>query len=59
MAVDKISSAASITFRSLEGLSTLVSQQREGLLKLKLNLAQLFNASCIDEEAGHPVNEEN
>jgi hypothetical protein len=43
--VAKVSCEASITFRSLEGLTTLVSQQLEGLLKLHALYASWFKAS--------------
>lgn len=45
MFIHKISAEATITFRSLEGLTTLVSQQREGLRHLHGVYARLFNAS--------------
>ena len=43
--VAKVSTEATITVRSLEGLTTLVSQQREGLLKLSDTYASWFRAS--------------
>lgn len=45
--VAKVSSEATITFRSLEGLTTLVSQQREGILKLASTLTSWFKASLV------------
>ena len=54
--VAKISKEATITFRSLEGLTTLVSQQREGILKLASTYISWFNASEVaDEEAADAV----
>ena len=53
MFIHKISAEATITFRNLEGLTTIVSQQREGLRHLHGVYAQLFNASgpLSDEDA--------
>jgi len=45
MFIQKISAEATITFRSLEGLTTIVSQQREGLRRLHVVYVRLFNAS--------------
>lgn len=44
MLIANISEQASITFRSLEGLTTLLFAQREGLSKLYSNYANLFEA---------------
>ena len=43
--VGKVSCEAPYTFRSLEGLTTLVSQQREGLLQLHVTYMSWFKAS--------------
>ena len=53
MFIHKISAEATITFRNLEGLTTIVSQQREGLRHLHGVYAWLFNASgpLSDEDA--------
>lgn len=57
--VAKVSNEATLTFRSLEGLTTLVSQQREGLLKLQATYASWFCASGpLSEEAADAVNTE-
>ncbi|KAI9916373.1 hypothetical protein PsorP6_017080 [Peronosclerospora sorghi] len=48
MAVEKISSAASIAAKTLQGHTTLVSQQREALEKLVATLIKLFNARYIN-----------
>ena len=54
--VAKISCEASLTFRSLEGLTTLVSQQREGLFRLHATYASWFRASGpLVEEAANAV----
>ena len=45
MFVAKISCEATYTFRSLKGLTTLVSQQREGLLKLHSTYLSWFMAT--------------
>ena len=45
--IDSISSAASTTFRSLEGLTCMVVQQRQGLIKLKNYLINLVKASTL------------
>ncbi|BBN17466.1 hypothetical protein MPTK1_7g14750 [Marchantia polymorpha subsp. ruderalis] len=45
MFIVKISAEATITFRSLEGLTTIVSQQREGLQRLHDVYVRLFKAS--------------
>ena len=45
MFIRKISAEATINFRSLEGLATIVSQQREGLRRLHAVYVRLFNAS--------------
>lgn len=44
MFIQKISAEATITFRSLEGITIIVSQQREGLRHLHDVYARLFNA---------------
>jgi hypothetical protein len=43
--VAKLSDKATITFRSVEGLTTLVSQQREGILNLAATIKSWFGAS--------------
>ena len=48
--VGKVSCEASYTFRSLEGLTTLVSQQREGLLQLHATYVSWFKASGSSSE---------
>jgi hypothetical protein len=48
--VAKVSNEATITFRSLEGLTTLVSQQREGISKLSATFMSWFGVS---ESASH------
>ena len=54
--VGKVSCEASITFRSLEGLTTLVSQQREGLMRLHATYVSWFRASGpLLEEAANAV----
>lgn len=55
MFIQKISAEAFITFRNLEGLTTLVSHQREALQHLQGVYVQLFNASgpLSDEDAGN------
>lgn len=45
MFIEKISAEATITFRSLEGLTTIVSKQREGLQRLHDVYIRLFKAS--------------
>lgn len=45
MFCQKISTEATITFRSLEGLTTIVAQQREGLRRLHDVYARLLKAS--------------
>lgn len=45
MFIEKLSTEATLTFRSLEGLTILVSQQREGILNLHSTLARLLKAS--------------
>jgi hypothetical protein len=45
MFCQKISAEATITFRSLEGLTTIVAQQREGLRRLHDVYARLLKAS--------------
>ncbi|KAI9913278.1 hypothetical protein PsorP6_005225 [Peronosclerospora sorghi] len=49
----KISKEATITFRSLEGLTTLVAQQREGISKLQSIYASWFKSvePLIEEAA--------
>ena len=54
--VGKVSCEASYTFRSLEGLTTLVSQQREGLLQLHSTFVSWYKATGpLSEEASHVV----
>ena len=45
--IAKISTSASITFRSLQGLSTTLHAQHQGLLKLQRTYAEMFNASAV------------
>jgi hypothetical protein len=45
-----LSIEATITFRSLEGLTTLFSQQREGILKLASTIKSWFGASEINTQ---------
>ena len=54
--IDLVSTAATMTYRSLQGLVTPVSQQRQGLKKLSQLLINLVNASPLLE--GTEVNEE-
>ena len=54
--IDLMSTAATITYRSLQGLVTSVSQQCQGLKKLNQLLINLVNASPFHE--GAEVNEE-
>ena len=54
--VGKVSCEASYTFRSLEGLTTLVSQQLEGLLQLHATYVSWFQATGpLSEEASTAV----
>ena len=53
--IELVSTAATMTYRSLQGLVTTVSQQRQGLKKLSQLLINLVNASPLLEGAG--VNE--
>jgi hypothetical protein len=48
--VAKLSNEATITFRSLEGLTTLVSQQREGILNLAATIKSWFGASELSSQ---------
>jgi hypothetical protein len=48
--VAKLSNEATITFRSLEGLTTLVSQQREGILNLAGTIKSWFGASELTSQ---------
>ena len=54
--IDLVSTAATITYRSLQGLITTESQQHQGLTKLSQLLINLVNASPSLE--GTEVNEE-
>ena len=54
--IDLVSTAATITYRSLQGLITTESQQNQGLTKLSQLLINLVNASPSLE--GTEVNEE-
>ena len=55
--VSKVLQEATITFRSLEGLLTLVSHQREGILKLTSTIASWFCASeIVSEEEADAIN---
>ena len=54
--IDLVSTAATMTYRSLQGLVTTVSQQHQGLKKLSQLLINLVNASPLLE--GAEVNEE-
>ena len=45
--VSKVSNEETITLRSLESLTTLVSQQREGILRLSTIIGSWFNALDI------------
>ena len=54
--IDLVSTAATMTYRSLQGLVTTVSQQHQGLKKLSQLLINLVNASPLLE--GTEVNEE-
>lgn len=47
--VDDIAREASATFRSIQGMSLLISQQEERLNQLKLFLVQLFNVHKTDD----------
>ncbi|KAI9908967.1 hypothetical protein PsorP6_015235 [Peronosclerospora sorghi] len=49
MAPNKISSVASIAAKTLQGHTTLVSQQREALEKLVATFIKLFNARYIND----------
>ncbi|KAI9916310.1 hypothetical protein PsorP6_016741 [Peronosclerospora sorghi] len=49
MAVEKISSVDSIASKTLQGHTTLVSQQREALEKLVATLIKIFNARYIND----------
>jgi hypothetical protein len=48
--VAKLSNEAIVTFRSLEGLTTLVSQQREGILNLAATIQSWFGASELSSQ---------
>ena len=54
--IDLVSTAATIPYRSLQGLITTESQQNQGLTKLSQLLINLVNASPLLE--GTEVNEE-
>lgn len=45
MFIEKLLTGATLIFQSLEGLTTLVSQQREGILNLHSTYAHLLKAS--------------
>jgi hypothetical protein len=45
--IAKISTSASIMFRSLQGFSTTLHAQHQGLLKLQGTYAEIFNASAV------------
>jgi hypothetical protein len=48
--VAKLSNEVTIMFRSLEGLTTLVSQQREGILNLAGTIKSWFGASELSSQ---------
>ena len=54
--IDLVSTAATMTYRSLQDLVTIVSQQHQGLKKIIQLLIKLVNASPLLE--GAEVNEE-
>ena len=50
MAINTISQEATNTFRALEGLTTLVSQQREGLNNLAATYSAWFEIETVPEK---------
>ena len=54
--IANISEAASNTFRSLQGLSTLLSAQRQGLMKLQATYVDMFGATPALDDDDHDEN---